>query len=200
MLTRHFVTSCCAFSLGLVLLPCGARTGLNFPDTRPLPPPLCSEPISVQVLLTPDPDIPSVHADRVSRVDWNFRRRCATDVPQDPREGRGGRLSHGCYITQYVRGGTEIGGDCIGAGFDPAPTNFRVGTTFNRPNNIGFMFITSPGNICVSGTVHFSDGTPPTPIPLRMWRTPVSPLLWLRNAPSDPTVIGLVSADECPNN
>lgn len=162
-----------AILLLLSVCACGARTGPWIPDTRPLAPPLCSPTTgTVHVSLLPDSLSPSLQMARTVRVEWLFWRSCATDIPTDPSQGIGGRQGASCSFAQYSNGaGNAYGDDCAGPVGGNPPADWHVqGATFTPSRGIGFDFFgTVQGNVCVRGTVHFSDGSMSS-IPTRMWR------------------------------
>lgn len=188
----------CFAIIAITLIPgCGARTGPLTPDTRPLAPPLCTNNThTIRVALAPDPGIPTTKV--MSKVTWNFRRTCATSIPTDPAQGRGGRQSHHCFVTQYARGGTEYSGDCEGG-----PTNWRVTSSSNQPDRMSFDFF-GPiiGNICIGGTAEFTDGTS-LPLGPKLWRVAsgIPEITYLLAAqPVDPTLGWAPAAsDGCPD-
>ncbi len=193
-------------SLCIVSLLLGCNGGAVGPDNRPLAPPLCSNTTgTVNVSMSPDPRIPS--SLEISRVEWTFQRKCATNIPVDPNEGIGGRQGAHCEITQYVRGNTEYGGDCIGPGVSDPPASWHVGTTGSQPSNVNFNFVgTIQGNVCVSGTVLFTNGTSASFGP-RLWRVQLDDGIqlpavgyWIGATPTDPSIIQISSsAMGCPD-
>jgi hypothetical protein len=201
-----------AILLALFVGSCG-RTAPWIPDARPLAPPLCSRTTgTVNVLLSPDPNNPSLRMAQIVRVEWDFWRRCATDIPTDPSQGIGGRQSAFCSITQSRRGLQEeiqYGGDCAGPPGGQPPAEWHVVRSTGPSSNIGFDFVGEvQGNVCVRGTVHFSDGST-SPIPTRMWRVQLDAPVRIpsigffmgREAGVDPTFSQLSSSSpNCPTN
>jgi hypothetical protein len=191
------IASLCLAVIAVTLISACSRTGPLTPDTRPLAPPLCSNNTNtIRVTLTRDPDIPT--AKMMSKVTWNFQRTCATSIPPDPAQGRGGRQSNHCFVTQYARGNTEYSGNCEGG-----PANWRVQSSSNQPERMSFDFFGNIlGNICISGRAEFTDGTSMTFGP-RMWRVAsgIPEIMYLLTArPVDPTLgWSPASSDGCPD-
>lgn len=149
----------------------------------------------MRVHLVPDPIVPA--PERVARVDWVFRHRCSSE-----------RALLNCFVTQYVRGGTDASGDCVGTGLDPAPATFRVAATTNRADDIGFDFAGAiQGRVCVSGTIHFTNGQR-LEMPPRWWNVRycgggrIPEIVWWLRRPDGATVTSVVpgspSGEGCP--
>lgn len=198
-----------AILLAFSVAACGARTGPWIPDTRALAPPLCSRTTgTVHFSLSPDPITPSLLMARTTRVEWLFGRRCATDLPTDPSQGIGGRQSDFCTITQYIPSYQDLqyGGGCND--LSRADWHTDLGSSIAQPSSIGFDFVGEiQGNVCVHGTVHFSNGST-SPLPTRLWRVqldapvsnpPIGFFMGIDTAGVDPTFSQLSSSSpECP--
>lgn len=145
---------------------CGAPTGPFIPDTRPQAPPLCtSDNFSLPISVGRDPLAAIPSAKDIDRVTWSVHRICATSIPPDSAGGRGGRATANCFITQYVHGDTVVGGTCV----DGSPAWFALGAA-SQPDRVGFNLNGAViGNVCVRGTVFFTDDTM-LDLPMRAFR------------------------------
>jgi hypothetical protein len=158
----------------LLLLVCSCNPASVIPDTRALAPPLCSHTTgTAHVSLSLNPASPSLRMAQITRVEWEFWRRCATDIPTDPAQGIGGRQTYNCSIQQEL-GGSLVGEYCATGsqvlGAPPAEWHVEGQTFEPSRSNINFDFFGEvQGNVCVRLTAHLSDGTTPPPV-TRLWR------------------------------
>jgi hypothetical protein len=199
--------------LAVALVSCGARTGLRVPDfveRRPQPPPQCAtQPATITItptltLDTTTAPLPPPGRRSIRFVDWTIRNTCSLDNPPNPpnSERIGRRLSLACNIVGGVSGlatTRRVTGDCAGDPNTGTPSTFQVddrvpGQPGTSERQITAMVITG-GNVCVSATVTYGDGTIDA-LPPAMWRvtTVNAPIMGFIIRGSTTTPLGTVSS------